>query len=195
MTQDLPLPFTDVTATTTGLALPLGLPFEEWQLLGEHLFVLRAQKEAELQAILWWIGDWIRFGETAPYGEKYVQAISTTSLSPKRLQNIVWVSEAIDFSRRREGLSFKHHSTVAALFADNAPLADALLAEAEREGWSTRKLYRERLDREAVDNGQDPDLVRAERALGRAREAVEALPAGDRAEVVARCLLGPLGLN
>lgn len=193
MTQNLPLPFPGVTAATTGLTLPPGLPFKEWELLLQHLFAnLRtAQKEVDLWK--WYIADAIIYGEQE-YGEMYAQAIAATGLSYQSLANIVWVGREFPALRRTHisTLSFDHHSKVAAL---PPAAADTLLDEAEQENWSTRTLYQKRLDREAQDNDQDPALARAERALGWAREAVEALPTEEWAEVVGRCLLGPLGLS
>jgi hypothetical protein len=168
------------------------LPFDEWLALVEHLTVIKAEKEAELDAINWAIGDAILYGE-CEYGEKYAQALDAFDLSRGRLQNIVWACNKVPTSRRREALSFGHHERVAALPASQA---DRLLAECEREGWSTRELYEQRLDLEARRDGKDPDVARAERALAKAADALERV--GDRKqrlELVRLCILSPLRMR
>lgn len=112
----------------TGLAIPETTSFEEWCQYGEWL------QSAE-RSLMWWIGDWMRFGEHK-WGEKYAQAIAATGHSYQTLANAKWVAERIEFSRRRENLSFGAHAEVAAL---PAPQGDDVLEQAVREGWSVRE--------------------------------------------------------
>lgn len=46
----------------TGLELPEGLAFGEWERIGDSLAALE-------RAVGWWIGDWWAYGEHA-YGER-----------------------------------------------------------------------------------------------------------------------------
>lgn len=112
----------------TGLVIAENTSFEEWAAMGEWL------QSAE-RSLMWWIGDWMRFGEHK-WGEKYAQAIAVTGHSYNTLANAKWVAEKIDFSRRRENLSWGAHREAAALPTSKA---EALLDEAEREGWSVRE--------------------------------------------------------
>ena len=129
--------------TATSLLIPKGTAFDDWCSLGRSL-------QAMQQGIHWWLGDWLRFGE-AQFGEKYAQAVEDTGFAEQTLQNDVWVASAIPASRRREELTFSHHSEVAAL-----PPAeqDEWLDKAERGHWT-----RERLRREMGGNGRQPALL------------------------------------
>jgi len=114
----------DVTAT--GLALPENLSIERWLAIGEQL------KTAE-RSLMWWIGDWLRFGERK-YGEMYAQGMEATGLEYQTLADAKWVAEQYqDFSLRNEILSWSHHRFAAAL---PAPERAELLEQAEREEMS-----------------------------------------------------------
>lgn len=113
----------------TGLIIDDGTSFEEWAAMGEWL------QSAE-RSLMWWIGDWMRFGERK-WGEKYAQAIEVTGHTYQTLADAKWVAEKFsDFSCRHEKLSFTHHREVARLPINQA---ERLLREAEREGWSVRE--------------------------------------------------------
>jgi N6-adenosine-specific RNA methylase IME4 len=117
--------------STLGLQLPETLSFQEWQGIGESL------KGVE-RSLMWWIGDWVRFGE-GRYGETYAQAIDATERSYQAVADAKWVADRFELSRRRENLSWSHHREVAAL----APAdGDRLLDLAESEGWSRNELRR-----------------------------------------------------
>lgn len=75
----------------------------------------------------WWVGDWIRYGNTR-WGEKYVEAAKITGLDGKTLRNIAYVASRFDLSRRRDNLTWSHHAEVAAL------------APGEQEEWLDRAL-------------------------------------------------------
>ena len=62
----------------------------------------------------WWVGDWLRYGTTR-WGEKYVEAARITGLDGKTLRNIVYVASRFELSRRRDNLTWSHHSELAAL--------------------------------------------------------------------------------
>jgi hypothetical protein len=62
----------------------------------------------------WWLGDWINYGN-ARFGERYTRAVKLTGYDVQSLMNMVYVASRFDISRRRENLSWSHHSTVAAL--------------------------------------------------------------------------------
>ncbi len=116
------------TYTATGLALPEGLSFDEWQAIGERLRVASA-------ACLWWVGDWLAFGERR-YGEAYAQALDDTEWEYETLRAAKWVAEKIESVRRRT-LSWSHHKEVAALEAGDQ---DRLLDQAVAENWTRSEL-------------------------------------------------------
>jgi DNA modification methylase len=113
----------------TGLELEEGLAFEAWEAIGATL-----QKCEE--SIQWWRGDWLRYGERS-YGETYAQAIDAANASYQTLANEKYVAEHVELSRRRENLSWSHHSEVAAL---DPREQDAWLDAAQAQGWSQKEL-------------------------------------------------------
>jgi hypothetical protein len=62
----------------------------------------------------WWVGDWIRYGNSR-WGEKYTEAARITGLESKTLRNIAYVASRFELSRRRDNLTWTHHAEVAAL--------------------------------------------------------------------------------
>lgn len=95
-------------------------------------------------AAKFWIGDAIAFGETV-FGESYAQAFASLNFSEQYLSNIASICRKVHRSRRREELSFSHHSEVARL--EPKEQVEWLEAAVANE-WSTEEL-RIRL-REAV---------------------------------------------
>ena len=114
------------------LCLPGEMTFEEWADLGDSLNRIG-------KGVMWWLGDWWRYGEHH-YGESAAQA-APTGLAVKTLQNAAWVAERIPPARRRGEIPFGHHASVAALPPAEA---DALLEEVAEESLSVTSL-RERV--------------------------------------------------
>ena len=86
----------------------IGSPtFEQWQGKLRDIHYIH-------EAIHYWIGDMLNFGERT-YGEMYAQAIAETSYQLQTLMNDKWVTGRIATSRRHDALSFGHHAEVAAL--------------------------------------------------------------------------------
>lgn len=141
------------TVSATGYELPAGLSYEAWAAEGSVLIAMA-------QASMWWVGDWIRYGEHN-YGEKYAQAIEATGHAIQTLRNAVWVCDRIPPSQRRAGLPFSIHKAVAGL---------------------EPKERREVLDRAEVDHLSEYD-VRAEVKRLRAETTGAAEPTG-KPEVV-----------
>lgn len=128
-----PVPAGEIIGTiqfgATGLHIPDGTPFDEWQALGLQL----QQME---RSVMWWIGDWLRFGERR-YGETYAQAVEATGYSKSHLQDAMYVAKAFEPSARAENLSWTHHREAASL-----PLVERaeVLARAAADGLSTREV-------------------------------------------------------
>lgn len=101
--------------------------FEQWQECGE--FIKKSNG-----AVHFWIGDWLNYGEKK-WGEMYAQAIGETEYEYQTLANDKWVTSKVDFSRRRENLSFGHHHEVAPFSPDEQ---NSLLEKAEEENLSLR---------------------------------------------------------
>lgn len=110
------------------LHIPEGTSFDEWSALGRTL----QQME---KSVMWWIGDWLRFGERK-YGETYTQAIEATGYSYGTLANAKRVASTYEISQRSENLSWSHHAEVAALPPSDR---EEVLTRAAAEGLSTRE--------------------------------------------------------
>lgn len=129
------------------------LDVNEWARLGRNLGVMSRGNQ-------WWIGDWIRYGDTR-YGEKYSRASKLTGYDVQTLTNYVYVATRFaDITRRREKLSWSHHEAVAALDPDQQ---DNWLTLAVGLKWAVKDLRcelrarRGRSDDEPIENGQgDP---------------------------------------
>lgn len=125
---ELAHPITGEISSSPGMSLDLpdGLAFADWRALGEKLC-------GASKVINWWIGDWWRYGDPR-YGERaQVAASGIFGRAFHTLAIMGYVSGRFETFRRRKDLSFTHHAEVAALPPNEA---DALLDQAEEEGWS-----------------------------------------------------------
>ena len=103
--------------SSTHLALPDGLSFEDWAECGRRLARVRS-------ALQWHIGDWWIYGEHH-YGFRARTMEEAGGPALQTCMNYGSVCRAFKkTSRRREVLSFSHHAEVAAV---PEPEADRLL--------------------------------------------------------------------
>lgn len=118
--------------SAVGLELPETLSFEEWSGIGEML-------QGVERSLMWWIGDWLRYGEKK-YGETYTQAAHCVGKKDETVRLAKWVAERFPENvRRRTDLSWSHHKEVAGLPAETG---DRMLDHARAEGWSQKELRR-----------------------------------------------------
>jgi hypothetical protein len=115
--------------TPTSLRLPADLDYEQAEMIGRYLGAFR-------DATAWWLGDYIIQTEEL-FGERSYQLSEATGRSPETLKVFAWVARAIPPARRRDGLSFSHHQTVA---KHEPPEQKRLLDLAERERLSVHEL-------------------------------------------------------
>ncbi|WP_049569202.1 LmbU family transcriptional regulator [Nonomuraea sp. SBT364] len=115
-----------------GLALPEKYPFDAWRQLGRQINLIA-------DSSVWWLGDWLVFGEESFPG-RYKKAIEQTSLEYQTLRNYAWVARRIPISRRRDKLSFQHHAEVASLPPHEQ---DLWLDRAEQNNWPRNRLRSE----------------------------------------------------
>jgi hypothetical protein len=116
----------------SGLTFSSAPTLRSWEHLGRQLLEFS-------DSSAWWIADWLAYGELA-FQDRYREAIRRTSLSYQTLRNYVWVARRFELSRRRDTLSFGHHTEVAAL---DRPEQDFWLRKAEELGWSRNQLRSE----------------------------------------------------
>lgn len=94
------------TFTRCGLA-PIGEPTRE-ELLACCDFIKNADA-----SIHWWIGDLLNYAESK-WGEMYKEVEEATGFNYQTLANDKYIASRIEFSLRKENLSFTHHALVAA---------------------------------------------------------------------------------
>lgn len=145
----------------------IGSPtFEQWQECG--LFIRKANS-----SVKFWIGDWIRYGKNT-YGEKYSQAIDETGLEYGTLRNIVYVTENVDLSRRRDKLSFEHHAEVASFTPEQQ---EELLEKASAINM-TVKDFRKTKHKLLLDNVRPSTTTDENLLLGDCVKLLQELPDG-----------------
>ncbi|KKK95887.1 hypothetical protein LCGC14_2668300 [marine sediment metagenome] len=119
----------DCRLVSTGLEIRPGLGFDEWENIGLTLEFLA-------KSIQFALGDWLNYGEVA-YGEKYAQAQSITEKNYQTLNNYAYVSRQVEIYRRRDDLSYSHHSEIAKYDSEDQV---NYLAVAARDNLSVRAL-------------------------------------------------------
>lgn len=120
------------TVTETGLQLRGGLSLDEWRAVGDTL------RRVESGA-LWWVGDWLAYGEKS-YGGTYTAAAEATGYEYDTVKRSKWVAEQFELCRRRHDLPWSHHLEVAAM---EPAVADAWLRRAHEGQWSRDELRRQ----------------------------------------------------
>jgi hypothetical protein len=123
------------TLTTTAWSPCAELAVADWVRQGRWLGALGRGSG-------WWIGDWLRYGNSR-YGDRYGAAARVTGYDQQSLRNMAYVAGRFEVSRRRAALSFSHHAELAALPAEEQEL---WLDRAESKALSLRSLRSEMRD-------------------------------------------------
>jgi len=135
--------------TPTGLLIAGEPDFAAWEQLGQQLHYIEG-------AVHWWIGDWLNYGE-GRWGEMYSQALEITEFTYGTLANDKFVAKQVEFSRRRENLSFSHHTEIAPLPPE---AQDRWLAIIERDNLSRNDLrHRIRRNPSGIEALQEPPAL------------------------------------
>lgn len=156
--DDGPMTYRGFELRSTGLLAPEDASVEDFEALAAVVFGL----ESSLQ---WIIGDMLVQIENRKLS--HIEAVAEIfGRSAKTLYNYSTVCRNVDFSRRRENLSFGHHEAVAALQADHQ---EFWLREASANGWSVSKLRQQMADRPALSSGggtPQREIARFARKIG-----------------------------
>ncbi|GEM_PF-797765 len=138
-----------VAARRTTLRLPENLPLTSWRRIGRQINLIGDSSQ-------WWLADWLVYGQSRFPG-RYKQAVEETGLEYQTLRNYAYVARRFDVSRRRDKLSFQHHSEVAPL---PEPEQDLWLDRAQTFGWSLSEfrqhLRNARQNRDGARGGRPP---------------------------------------
>lgn len=133
MSQMMQLPAGVAQATTTGLSIKDGIEFAQWEAIGHELGNVN-------QGLLWWIGDWLNYGERT-YGETYAQAMDATGKSYATVKQAAYMAKKFPPETRREGLTFSHYGVIAGM---DDKQSQPLLQKAEKQEWTVSQLKEER---------------------------------------------------
>ena len=82
----------------------------EWIMAGRRLGAIGRCSQ-------WWVGDWIRYGNSK-WGEKYAEAARVTGYDVASLRNMAWVAARFKVSLRSDTLTWSHHVLLAPLEPD-----------------------------------------------------------------------------
>ena len=118
---------------------------DEYEVFGETLLKFDT-------AYQWIVGDYLAYGTDNNYGMavKFAEQLDRESST---IHNWTSVCRQVEFSRRRENLSFFHHSIIAPFDPDDQAY---WLGMAQEKGWSAKRLRNEI----AKANGSDIDTVK-----------------------------------
>lgn len=133
-----------VTQTSLKLSRPRELTWNQYERLGSFLGQLG-------QAYCWWVGDFLLYGEDI-FGEEFAQIEASLPHSHHTMENYRSVAKHIPPERRRPGLSFGVHETVAYL---EPAEREAWLNRAEVEGWKRDSLREAIRESKALPSGED----------------------------------------
>lgn len=155
--------------TSVGFESLEGIDAETWQKVGDALLYLEG-------SIQWLIGDWLAFGENIGYGDA-TRIAEQVGREAKTLHNWAWVARTIEFSLRRENLSFTHHKIIVEECARQEHPREARhswLAYAAEHGLSVREL------KQAIRAHGTPDAIgQTEAAAPALADDVSATPEVD----------------
>jgi len=129
----------DISWDSVALHIPENTSFEDWSRLGSTL----QQME---KSVMWWIGDWLRFGERK-YGDTYTQAIEATGYSYNTLAQAKRVASAFEPCSRLQNLSWSHHQEVVSLPAEARQEALQAAAGSGLSAKETRALAKQEKNR------------------------------------------------
>jgi len=88
---------------------------------------------------MWWIGDWLRFGEQR-WGQMYDAAQRVTGYHYDHVRSAKRVAETYKIGERSPDLSWRHHHRAAAL---PQPERNARIRDLAEQGYSQRQIARE----------------------------------------------------
>jgi len=138
--------------------------------------------------LMWAVGDAYAHGERL-HGSDFEDAMAASGYAPQTISNALWVARNVPYTVRRGDLSWTHHEVVAAL---EPGVQRAWLLMAAEGDWSTRQLAAELREARDRDEGVDPGVGRAVRALERASHDVAELWSSQWTDALIDGLLSPL---
>lgn len=118
--------------TALELSLPEDLEWNEWIEVGKRINIIA-------RASLWWLGDYLRFGERK-FGQEFAQIVDELGYAVQTAKNAMAVCGAIPPEDRHPEMSYSHHAEVAFLQRDERR---RWLELAAQKGWSVSEMRHE----------------------------------------------------
>jgi len=115
--------------TQTAMTFTGNLEFEEWLQIGHQL-------KAMSQGLMFWIGDWLNYGENR-YGENYAQAMDVTGYSYRTVKQAKYIAHKFPAEERNDELTFTHYTAVA---GEEPERAKELLITAVKDSLTVEEL-------------------------------------------------------
>lgn len=128
--EDGTLEYQGASLSRVGLSIPADYGKNRWEELGRILSQIDT-------SLMWWVGDWMAYGEKLKYGETETLA-ELLGIRIKNLYDYVYVSSRVTFSVRTENLSWSHHKLVAKF--EDPDEQRYWLSMAEQQGWNRNQL-------------------------------------------------------
>jgi hypothetical protein len=139
-----------LTAVSLDLSAGGDLDLGTYEKLGAYLGLMN-------RSCMWWVGDWLVYGE-GRFGDSFAQAAASTGLAEQTLLNRMYVCRNVAPEIRRVALGFSVHAEVAS--CSTAREQRKWLDRAERGNWNRQQLREAmkatRKDTSPVDLDDDP---------------------------------------
>lgn len=129
MTEQAIIPTGKGEITQTAMIFTGKLEFDEWLQIGQQL-------KAMSQGLMFWIGDWLNYGEER-YGEAYAQAMDVTGYSYRTVKQAKYIANKFPPDERSDDLTFTHYTAVA---GEEPERAKELLQQAATESLTVEEL-------------------------------------------------------
>jgi hypothetical protein len=131
------------------------IPYEEWEKALDRLKAERERTEKKLDSLLWWISDFLNYGE-GEYRERMSQALSATDYKKGTLQTVQWIGGSIQGDLR--GMTSFWKTQPAAGLKDESKKR-TVLEKAREEDLSYREIQEEV---EGVKKGISREITEAQ---------------------------------
>ena len=120
----------------------------QWQVIGRGLGRFGRHSQ-------WWIGDWLLYARNR-WGDMYTAARKITGYDYGSLRNMASTASKFELSRRRDALSWGHHTTVASLTVEEQDywLDRALELRWSREDLRSALRTARRVDERRIDGSR-----------------------------------------
>jgi len=115
------------------LIINKNITFDEWEAIGQQLGAMG-------KGLMFWIGDWLTYGEQA-FADKYSQAMDITGYSYRTVRQAKYIATKFTPEMRKSNLTFTHYTAVA---GEEQEVAVRLLNDASNQNMTVDELKEHR---------------------------------------------------